>query len=128
MSEFTNPLVLEMLKQRRWLLYENFEYHIEKLGSGMVIRVPKGFETDLATIPRLFWSILPPHGYYGKAAVIHDYCYVNGFVSKRWADDIFLQAMEDLKIPAWKRIIMYWAVRLFGRGNFSKSNNNMDDL
>lgn len=118
MSEFTTPLILKMLKQRRWEVYEKFEYHVGQLGSGIVIRVSKGFETDLASIPRLFWIILPPHGYYGKAAVIHDYCYVHAIESKKWADDVFLEAMEVLEIPKWKRVIMYLAVRLFGRGNY----------
>lgn len=118
MSEFTTPLVLEMLPNRQWSVYEKFEYHVGQLGSGIVIRVPKGFKTDLASIPRIFWAILPPHGYYGKAAVIHDYCYVEAIDSKGWADIVFLEAMSVLGIPHWKRCVMYCAVRLFGRGKF----------
>jgi hypothetical protein len=123
MSEFTNPLVLTMLPHRQWSVYEKFEYHVGQVGSGIVIRVPKGFKTDLASIPRIVWSILPPHGYYGKAAVIHDYCYENGIESKRWADDVLLEAMGVLGIPRWKKEAIYRAVRLFGRGNFKTTLN-----
>lgn len=118
MSEFTTPLILVMLPHRQWLVHERFEYHVGQIDSGIVIRVPKGFKTDLASIPRIVWPILPPHGYYGKAAVIHDYCYVHAIESKRWADDVFLEAMGILGIPRWKQIVMYWSVRLFGRGNY----------
>ncbi len=118
MSEFTSPLVLMMLPDRQWSVYEKFEYHVGELESGIVIRVEKGFQTDLASIPRIVWPILPPHGNYGKAAVIHDYCYVHAIESKEWADNIFREAMGVLGIPRWKRFAMYWAVRLFGKGNF----------
>ncbi|EAA2596645.1 hypothetical protein DNM18_25345, partial [Salmonella enterica subsp. enterica] len=37
-----------------------------------VIEVPKGFITDHATIPRIFWILLPPDGRYAKAAIIHE--------------------------------------------------------
>ena len=37
--------------------------------------VPTGFVTDLASIPRVFWSVLRPDGEYAYAAVIHDYLY-----------------------------------------------------
>lgn len=103
-----------MLPRRRWMVYEKFEYHVGQLGSGIVIRVPKGFETDLASVPRIFWPILPPHGYYGKAAVIHDYCYENAIEDRKWADDLFFEAMGVLGVPQWKRLMIYWGVRLFG--------------
>ena len=118
MSEFTSPLILMMLPNRQWSVYEKFEYHVGQLESGIVIRVDKGYITDLASIPRIFWPILPPHGNYGKAAVIHDYCYDKGIESKRWADDVLLEAMGVLGIPRWKQMVIYWAARLFGRGNF----------
>lgn len=35
--------------------------------------VPRGFVTDLASVPRLFWMALPPCGNYTPAAVVHDY-------------------------------------------------------
>src|SRR5262245_38142541 len=37
--------------------------------------VPAGFVTDLASIPRIFWSALPRDGEYAYAAILHDYLY-----------------------------------------------------
>ncbi|HAG0017477.1 TPA: DUF1353 domain-containing protein [Salmonella enterica] len=117
MSRFTTPAVLEMLGHYKWRVYEPFEFYLSDDNSD-VIAVPVGFVTDLATIPRIFWSLMPPDGKYAKAAIIHDYLYDNALRTKKEADRIFLDAMTVLGVPAWKRVIMYHAVKLFGRGNY----------
>lgn len=71
--------------------------------------------TDLASVPRIFWTLLPPDGKYAKAAIIHDYLYDNALRTKKEADLIFLD-----RVPRWKRTVMYQAVRMFGRGNYGK--------
>ncbi|EFQ7393763.1 DUF1353 domain-containing protein, partial [Salmonella enterica] len=65
---------------------------------------------------------LPPDGKYAKAAIIHDWMYDNALRTKKEADLIFLDGMTVLGVPKWKRIIMYYAVRLFGRGSYSERN------
>ncbi|EBH4413765.1 DUF1353 domain-containing protein, partial [Salmonella enterica] len=90
-----------------------------------VIEVPAGFITDLATIPRIFWILLPPDGKYAKAAIIHDWMYDNALRTKKEADLIFLDGMTVLDVLKWKRTIMYWAVRLFGRGMYGKEQNTV---
>ncbi|EJC5177426.1 DUF1353 domain-containing protein [Salmonella enterica] len=87
--------------------------------------VPAGFVTDLASVPRIFWTILPPDGKYAKAAIIHDYLYDNALRTKKEADLIFLDGMTVLGVPKWKRTVMYWAVRLFGRGMYGKEQNTV---
>ncbi|EBY3151137.1 DUF1353 domain-containing protein [Salmonella enterica subsp. enterica serovar Teshie] len=74
--------------------------------------------TDLASVLRIFWTPLPPDGKYAKAAIIHDYLYDNALRTKKEADQIFLDGMTVLGVPKWKRIVMYWVVRWFGRGNY----------
>ena len=83
--------------------------------------MPAGFITDLASVPRALWSVFPPHGKYAKAAILHDYMYANGYKDKKTADRIFLEAMEVLGVPKWRRKTMYWAVRMFGRGNYKST-------
>src|SRR5262245_55189884 len=39
------------------------------------VTVPVGFVTDFASIPRIFWSALPPDGRYTYPAIVHDYLY-----------------------------------------------------
>ncbi|EKH1093474.1 DUF1353 domain-containing protein [Salmonella enterica] len=118
MSRFTTPAILEMLGHYNWRVHEPFAFYLSD-DSSDVIEVPAGFITDLATVPRIFWILLPPDGKYAKAAIIHDYLYDNALRTKYEADRIFLDGMTVLGVPKWKKMIMYWAVRLFGRGNYN---------
>lgn len=115
MSKFTTPLKVEFIDGTNWKLLEEFEYYIgEEDNKTEVIKVPSGFITDFASIPKLFWSIIGhPAGKYGKAAVLHDYLYRYGIGTRKKADNIFLEAMKVLKVSLWKRTIMYLTVRLF---------------
>lgn len=104
-----------MLGHYNWRVYEPFAFYLSD-----IISVPAGFITDLATVPRIFWILLPPDGKYAKAAIIHDYMYDNALRTKKEADLIFLDGMTVLGVPRWKRTIMYYAVRLFGRGMYNR--------
>lgn len=114
MSTFTTPADLRVLDSFKFELLNSFDYHVGEYPSTEVISVPKGFITDLASVPRVFWSVFPPHGKYAKAAIIHDYLYEYRIFSRKRADDIFLEAMEVLGVAKWRRLSMYWAVRLGG--------------
>ncbi|HAG2581977.1 TPA: DUF1353 domain-containing protein [Salmonella enterica] len=122
MSRFTTPAILEMLGHYNWCVHEPFEFYLSDDNSD-VISVPAGFVTDLASVPRIFWTLLPPDGKYAKAAIIHDYLYDNALRTKKEADKIFLDGMTVLGVPKWKRTVMYWAVRLFGRGMYDKGRD-----
>lgn len=115
MSKFTTPLIVVFMDAcDKWLLAQEFEYHVGEYPSVSVIKVPTGFQTDFASIPRPLWPVLPPTGRYGKAAVLHDYLYSTQTESRRYADAIFLEAMEVLKVPLWLRKGIYGTVRMFG--------------
>jgi len=106
------PLRVEILPDgRRARLLQAFRVHVGE----RVIEAPQGFETDFASVPRVFWRIVPPWGRYSPAAVIHDYLYFTGHVPRAEADAVFLTLMERLGVPAWKRSVMYRAVRMFGK-------------
>lgn len=112
MSSFRDPLLLEFLDAGRYRVIEPFTYW---LGEGTwSVTVPKGAETDFASVPRIFWPIIRPDGRHGKAAVVHDYLYRVAPVSRVVADAIFLDAMATLGVSRWRRWSMYLAVRLFG--------------
>lgn len=75
-----------------------------------LIVVPAGFVTDLASIPRVFQSLIPKVGKHMLAAIVHDYlCRLDGF-DRRLADRIFLEAMKLLGVNPVRRRLMYWAV------------------
>ena len=125
MSTFTTPLVVSPLENDRdWKLAEPFKYVVGDEDALFEIKVPTGFVTDFASIPRLLWFILHPTGRYGKAAVIHDLCYRGHLFSRAISDAIFLEAMGVLKVSRWKRSVVYLAVRMGGywawKGNSGK--------
>lgn len=114
MSSFTEPLTVTKISGKMWRVERGFEFYVGSEDSGARISVPEGFETDFASVPRIFWTILPPDGEYTQAAVLHDYLYNTKKFSRKYSDDIFLMAMEALGVALWKRNIMYRAVRMFG--------------
>nr|VFK14586.1 MAG: Protein of unknown function (DUF1353) [Candidatus Kentron sp. LFY] len=113
-TSFTSPVELRFLGNHKWKLLNGFDYHVGRYPSDETISVPSGFETDLASTPRIMWPILPPHGKYMKAAILHDYLYAQGELERKRADDIFLEAMTVQGVMAWKIQAMYLAVRFFG--------------
>jgi hypothetical protein len=86
------------------------------ISSQGTITVPAGFDTDGASIPRVFWSILDPYGPYFEAAVIHDWLYSphNRRFNRAQADDIFREAMYNNGLDWLRREAIYRAVRLAG--------------
>ena len=122
MSEFTDILLVSPLADgKTWVIHKEFTYYVGELGSDEMIKVPVGFQTDFASVPRPFWSIVPKWGKYGKAAIVHDYCYWEQHYPRKQADEIFREAMGVLGVALWRNFLMYWAVRLFAqaawRGN-----------
>jgi hypothetical protein len=118
MTQFTTPADLRVLDGKRWELLTAFVYHVGQYPSAHVITVPAGFVTDLASVPRFLWVVFPPHGRYAKAAIVHDWLYSHGNVSRKQADLIFLEGMLVLGVPHWKARVLYFAVRLFGGAHF----------
>lgn len=116
-SKLRPPAALEIPDDYRWRLVEPFEFRLTDSPDD-VIHDLVGNVTDQASIPRLLWSVFPPHGRYAKAAIIHDWMYDNGLRTKKAADRIFLDGMVVLGVPRWRRLMMYCAVRFFGRGNY----------
>ncbi|MBI3775330.1 MAG: DUF1353 domain-containing protein [Gammaproteobacteria bacterium] len=79
------------------------------------VTVPIGFVTDFASIPRVFWSLLPPDGNYTYPAVIHDYLYWEQTTTREVADDILRLSMLDFKIDAVTLRAIYSGVRVGGQ-------------
>ncbi|MEO8327450.1 MAG: DUF1353 domain-containing protein [Nitrospirota bacterium] len=79
------------------------------------VTVPTGFVTDLASIPRIFWSLLRPDGEYAYGAIVHDYLYWEQSRPREEADHILKLAMEDFEIDAPTVVAIYGAVSLSGQ-------------
>jgi hypothetical protein len=76
--------------------------------------VPRGFITDFSSVPRLPLAYLLAGETAHEAAVVHDYLYESKMVSKKMADDVFLEAMQDSGVSWWRRKLMWAAVAAFG--------------
>lgn len=127
MSSFTDvPQFEPLVNGKEWRVTKGFIYYLDgdKMQLGGYVKVPEGFVTDFASVPRLFWNILPPWGVYGKAAVVHDFLYqyktyVDAYgmtrkATKDFADITFFNAMSVLDVKPWKKKVMYFAVKYFG--------------
>jgi hypothetical protein len=84
------------------------------------VTVPKYFVTDLASVPRVFWSWLRPDGLYAYAAVIHDYLYWTQAQSRENANEILKIVMEEFAVPKMETYAIYGAVALFGKSAWEK--------
>lgn len=120
MAKFLNSLKTEDVNGGHFKLLEPLFYESDLVSRHII--VPAGFDTDLASVPRvplMYWLVGGKANY---AATIHDYLYSSGGmvayqeINRKLADDIFLEGMTIKNDPdkEWKRKSMYRAVRLFG--------------
>ena len=96
-----------------YVLIETLAYRTDIIEQKNII-VHKGFVSDGASVPRIFWPLFPPMGNYTAAAIVHDYICVEKICSSKDGAKIFLEAMKDLGVPKPVRYPMYLAVRVFG--------------
>lgn len=113
------PVQLARTAPRMAVVTREFQFESPTLG---LITVERGFDTDYASVPRLFWAVYPPDGAYTDAAVVHDFLYwyqrvpgtdITG-IERHQADAVFLEAMTALGIPWLRRHILHRAVRAGG--------------
>jgi hypothetical protein len=125
-----NPLPVVTLTRNDirgvWILAAACSYVPDNIKPLHTITVAKHFEFDLASIPRIFWSILAPEELSLAAPLFHDLLYRRGgkllpgelappgYIFKRaGVDALFLELMTKAGIPKWKGTAAYWAVRGF---------------
>jgi hypothetical protein len=96
--------------KKRWSLMFPLSY-VDK--RGVEVAVPAGYSTDLDSVPRIPVAYAWLKGRATKSAVVHDWLYYNKYDRKK-ADKIFLNAMKDEGVAAWRRWPIYSAVRAFG--------------
>ena len=130
MSSFTDPLtVVQIPFSDEWATLRAFSfwYDCDEIDLPMDVRcrgrvtVPEGTRTDFASIPQVLWSLIGhPAGRYAQAAVLHDYLYRTGALSRARCDELFREAMEVLGVPWHQRWLMWAGVRVGGALAYSK--------
>jgi len=117
---FTPTVLMPFADMENYIVYQQISWTPPanpKDDLPQVVSVPKGFVTDLATVPPVFWWALPPQGRYGHAAILHDWLYWDQSTSREIADRVFDVAMDELGVSAAIRKAMWTSVRVFG-GSF----------
>ena len=161
MGHFNAKIMAEFNPPRKWILGRDLSYTTKDLsvedikalkGVGVkvkrdtnkteTIKVPTGFVTDLASVPRALWWAIAPFDV-ARAAIIHDLLY-KSIRQYRWkmkdkedkelikqakiaSDKVFKLAMEDAdpKIAGWKIYSSWKAVDLFGNSSIVPTKDNI---
>lgn len=98
--------------EKRYILWASVSFQIK----GKLYSINAGFKTDGASIPRFAWittgtPFAPRHI---RAAVIHDFLYQTGHVSRKDADDYFKFILREDGVNDYQANKMYLALRAFG--------------
>lgn len=132
--KFLDPnLELEWVDGRLWKVTAAFSYAVGAPDGNTVIRIEPNEVTDFASVPKFLWPWLPPTGWYGKAALLHDHLYRLGrigtmIITRKYADDVLAEAMRVIEadrlltfgakrteLKDWlDRAFIYYGVRLGG--------------
>lgn len=110
MAKFVTFLEAKSLTDKVWRLNAPLRYESDIAG---FIEVPAGFQTDLASVPRVPIAFLLFGGRSHHEAVIHDYLFRVGSqpdVTWNQANEIFLEAMKVRGKSVFVRYPMYWGV------------------
>ncbi len=126
-----------------WAIQKAITYRTH---AGDIITIPPGMQTDLASIPRLLWTFLPPDGPWAQIAVFHDLLYKtkgsgvwqfhdkdgnpigtpkpslsrNVCYSRKEADELLRDGMSDLGIAGIRRWAIYNGVRVGGGAGWGR--------
>ena len=112
-------LILNPISNGKAILLEEYVYEI----NGYLIRVPKSFITDGASVPHSLQWLYNPYGKYINAAVVHDYlysCYNNTGINRTLSDKIFRHIMQETGVDNRTVRRFYAAVRAFGETSWKK--------
>ena len=130
---FVGRVLLEPIKEAgtfdrgRWRVVEPLIFRSER--HDVVISVPVGFETDLASVPRYLPIVFALAGATSiKAAVVHDFIYNNQvylkserqMLPRSVCDDIFDEIMEAEGVPGWRKSLMWAGVRIGGWSRYGE--------
>lgn len=102
-------LVLIPLFARQWQVGRDFV--IETVAAD-IICVPKGFISDLNSMPRFLWWASTPSDY-PEAGVVHDWLY-HTQAPRDVADQVYLELLLALGMGRPRAHLRYRALRLFG--------------
>lgn len=120
-ERFSKLVLSDQDEEGLFRLEEEFRF---LFSTGRFVRAPKGFLTDLDSVPRIPFIYVLFKNRSVKGAVVHDFLYCEHHtggesaetVTREQADDIFYVAMKHEGLPLWLRAALWLGVRLGGGG------------
>lgn len=116
----TQPVLnLKPNSDRMYILAEPYVYCWLKGETLYRLIIPVGFETDIASVPQIFWSLgLTPDGKQRAASVLHDFLFHCNYEFDGVCPEGTYQKFDELN-QVWVNIKDEWTIRqanlLFGR-------------
>ena len=132
MIKFKTDLFAQFLDSGLYKLTREFKIEFKHKKNWYLLKVPVGRKTDLASVPKIFWSIFSKDDRdYLESAIPHDEFYKLGGVvkvlnlttgktevlkvSRLFADQLFKEGARVLGSSWFKRNTIFVAVRLGGK-------------
>ncbi len=122
-------------KDAEYILGEEYRVSYKLDGQDREIKVPRGMLTDLSSAPRI--ASLAGIGRVGphlEGSIVHDFLYIAWQYlnperevrseDRRFADELFREAMKETSVLAFRRGVIYRAVRWFGGGVYKSRDPN----
>jgi cytochrome oxidase assembly protein ShyY1 len=95
-----------------WVLIAPLIY---ETGAGEKIIIPRGFITDLASIPQALRSLIDVNGISRSPAVLHDYLYCLQDREREPVDALFVEALYSRGATRLQAETYYFGVRIGGQ-------------
>jgi hypothetical protein len=92
----------------KWILLEEFVYHVGFKGSEETIVIPAGFIFNGMSIPRVFWGFVHPMSADTIiASLVHDYLFYTKMYSLDKSDYIFYEILTVCEVFWLEKILLY---------------------
>lgn len=121
-SSLPSVRVTYLVREGAWRLDAPFRWE----EGGTLLTVPAGWRFDLASVPRIFWTLIAPFELSLAAPLVHDFLYRTAGVpppgtvephrtfTRAEADRIFCAIMARQGVAGWRLAAAYVAVRVAG--------------
>jgi len=113
--EFLTTLDVRKLEGRDWLLLAPFVVAVD----GEAIKVPAGYVTDFASVPRWPLAFMLTGGLGEKSATVHDWLYEIK-AGRDYADNVLRALLIAEGEPEWRARAMYAGVRVGGEARYGE--------
>lgn len=144
MIKFLSDIYVKIKANGNRELLRGFAFRFSHKKDTYSKKIPVGFETDFASVPKVFWSIFPKDDLeYLKSAIVHDFFYKHGGlfncvndktcfteykrITRYEADVLFREGAKVLGAGFIKRNILFAAVR-FGGAKSWGSNKKIKNM